>query len=102
MLHSLRECGIPFLENSPGMFQDALGYCSPCPAGEKWSTAANLCVLDTNIDVNPPASTSSNWWLYAIMGILVLGAFAGGRASSGGGVSPGTRKRVTKSFWVTF
>ena len=104
MFHGLRECQIPFLENSPGVFADNLGTCSPCSPGEKWSVAAGLCVLDTDIIVNPPATAPSNFMMYAGIGLgllLLLGAFAGGRASKSS-VATGTRKRVTKSFWVTF
>ena len=107
MFAALRECNPPFFENSPGVFTDNYGQCSPCPAGERWSTAAGLCVLDTVVDVTspPPATADSNFIKYAAIGlglILLLGAFAGGRASKSSGIAPGTRKRVTKSFWVTF
>ena len=105
MFAALRECQVPFLENSPGIFTDNLGTCSPCAPGEKWSTASEMCVLDTEINVKPPATAPSNFLMYAGIGlglILLLGAFAGGRASKSAGIAPGTRKRVTKSFWVQF
>ena len=104
MFAALRECQTPFFENSPGVFADNLGNCSPCASGEKWSTAAGLCVLDTDINVNPSATADSKLLMYggiALGLILLLGAFAGGRASKNQ-VAPRTRKRVTRSFWVQF
>ena len=101
MFAALRECNAPFFENTPNVFTDSLGYCSPCAPGEKWSNAASMCVLDTNIDVTP-STFDYKYLLYGLGIILLLGAFAGGRASKSSGVTSGTRKRVTKSFWVTF
>lgn len=107
MFAALRECNPPFYENSPGVFTDNYGQCSPCPSGEKWSSAAGLCVLDTDINVNPPPASeggidTKTVFFIGLGLILLLGAFAGGRASKSSGVAPGTRKRVTKSFWVQF
>lgn len=102
MFAALRECQIPFLETAPnsGVFSDNLGTCSPCSPGEKWSVASGLCVLDTDIIVNPPTTAPKNFMLYAGIGlglILLLGAFAGGRASK---KSLGERRKVTKSFYI--
>ena len=79
-----------------------------CDAGYHFSDAFGGCVLDDpDVVVDVPgsgATASSNFLLYAGIGlglILLLGAFAGGRASRGSSVT-GQRKRVTKSFWVTF
>lgn len=77
-----------------------------CDAGYHWSDHFGGCVLDDpDIIVPvpgtaPPATASSNFLMYAGIGlglILLLGAFAGGRASK---KSLGERRKVTKSFWI--
>lgn len=79
-----------------------------CDAGYHFSEAFGGCVLDDpdiTVDVPGGATAPKNFMVYAGIGlalILLLGAFAGGRASKSGSVAPGTRKRVTKSFWVQF
>lgn len=92
----------------------ALSLSQPqCDAGYHFSEAFGGCVLDDpGIVVDVPgdaggggATAPTNFWMYAGIGVgllLLLGAFAGGRASKSSGIAPGTRKRVTKSFWVTF
>ena len=83
------------------------GYPVNCQAGQHYSEAFGGCVNDdgTASAPKPPATAPSNFLMYAGIGlglILLLGAFAGGRASKSAGIAPGTRKRVTKSFWVQF
>jgi len=76
-----------------------------CDAGYHFSEAFGGCVLDDpDIVVDVPggggATAPSNFLLYAGIGlglILLLGAFAGGRASK---KSLGERRKVTKSFWI--
>ena len=84
---------------------------SQCSAGYHFSPAFGGCVLDDpGIIVNVPggggtATASPDFLKYAGIGLgllLLLGVFAGGRASKATGATAGTRKRVTKSFWVTF
>ena len=79
-----------------------------CDAGYHFSESFGGCVLDDpDVVVDVPgggATAPSNFMLYAGIGlglILLLGAFAGGRASKSSSAT-GQRKRVTKSFWVTF
>jgi hypothetical protein len=80
----------------------ALGFES-CGAGYHFDTNIGGCVVDAPT-TTPPATADSKLLMYggiALALILLLGAFAGGRASKSGAAT-GTRKRVTKSFWVTF
>jgi len=77
---------------------------NPCSAGQHWSDAFGGCVSDTVPTNGGGATAPSNFLMYAGIGlglILLLGAFAGGRASKSSSAT-GQRKRVTKSFWVTF
>lgn len=78
-----------------------------CDAGYHFSEAFGGCVLDDpEIVVDVPGggiAAPKNFMLYAGIGlglILLLGAFAGGRASKPS--TAGQRKRVTRSFWVQF
>lgn len=80
-----------------------------CDAGYHFSDAFGGCVLDNpDITVDVPggqATAPTNFLMYAGIGLallMLLGAFAGGRSSKTTGATPGTRKKVTKSFWVTF
>lgn len=77
----------------------ALGV-EACGAGYHFDTTFGGCVADTA----PPASKPFDYkiLIYGLGVVLLLGAFMGGRASKSSGVTSGTRKRVTKSFWVTF
>lgn len=76
-----------------------------CQAGYHFSEAFGGCVLDDpDIVVDVPgsggASASPNFLMYAGIGlglILLLGAFAGGRATK---KTLGERRKVTKSFWI--
>jgi len=75
-----------------------------CDAGYYFSDAFGGCVLDDpDITVDVPgggATAPSNFLMYAGIGlglILLLGAFAGGRATK---KSLGERRKVTKSFWI--
>ena len=82
-----------------------LKFAQACEAGYHFSEAFGGCVLDDPdvvVDVPGNATAPSNFMMYAGIGLgllLLLGAFAGGRASK---TATGQRKRVTKSFWVTF
>jgi hypothetical protein len=89
-------------------FDPGTGDTSQCSAGYHFSDAFGGCVLDDPgviVDVPGNATAPANFLMYAGIGLgllLLLGALAGGRSSKSSGVAPGTRKKVTKSFWVTF
>jgi hypothetical protein len=72
-----------------------------CQAGEHFSESFGGCVLDdpgTIVDINPPATASKDFMLYAGIGLallLLLGAFAGGRSSGKRSSSPKLFSRTT-------
>lgn len=87
--------------DDPGVVVDVTGDPLQCPAGKHYSAGWGGCVSDS---AGGNATAPSNFLMYAGIGLalMLLLGFAGGRSSKTTGATPGTRKKVTKSFWVTF
>lgn len=93
MFSALPQCQTPFDETTvgSGIFYGPDGaICNPCDTDWKWSNAAGMCVMDVQVPGTTPSSGfDPKYLLYILGGVLLLGAFMGGRASGGSRRSSG-------------
>lgn len=92
-LRALPTCVPPYYETTvgSGVFTDTVDggrSCNPCAQGMRWSVVAEDCVLDTAPSPPTDGTVGGIDMKYIIIGVgvlLLLGAFAGGRASKKSG-----------------
>lgn len=102
MFSALPQCETPWMETTPGsniVYGPDGKLCNPCDEGWKLSATTGLCVLDVQVPAHPPSSFDPKYLLYILGGVLLLGAFMGGRASRGSSTKSLLSRTTTRSIF---